>query len=151
MYNLKYIKRRYLGMSINLFAVALSTVAMFGVGAFWYMPLFGNLWGKIHDFNKLDKATQKEMQSKMAPYYVVQIIVTFITAAVLAKLIYLIPNYSPYHIAFMVWLGFVFPTQVSAMIFGGSKPEWVKHKIVIMAAEALLHLLIAAAIISWIQ
>lgn len=138
-------------MGINWLAVLLATVAMFIVGAIWYMPLFGNLWGKIHDFDKLDKKTQKEMQNKMGPYYLVQIIVTFISAAILARLIYLLPNYSPYCIAFWVWLGFVFPTQVSAMIFGGSKPEWVKHKIVIMGTESLIHLLVAAAIIGWIQ
>ena len=63
-------------MNVNYLAVVLETTAQFAVGAIWYMPLFGELWGKIHGFDKFSKKEQKEMQSKMEPYYIAQIFVT---------------------------------------------------------------------------
>lgn len=136
---------------VNIGAVVAATVAMFVVGAVWYMGLFAKKWGEIHGFDKLDKKTQKEMQAKMGPYYFAQIVVTVFSAFVLAKLIGLLPGYSVYTLALLVWFGFVLPTQVSAVIFGGTEPKWITQKISIMAGEALAHLLVAAWVISMIQ
>lgn len=138
-------------MHINIIAVLVATAAMFAIGAFWYMVPFGKIWGKIHDFDKLTPKQQKDMQAKMGPWYGVQLIVTLVSAFVLAGLISLLPNYSPYAVATLVWIGFVVPTEASAMIFGGSKPEYVWHKIFISIGESLVHLLVAAFIIQAIQ
>ncbi len=135
-------------MDVNYVAVLAATGAMFAVGAFWYMLPFGKIWGKIHGFDKLSKEKQKEMQSKMAPWYAVQLLVTFSSAWVLAILISLLPDKSPYAIAAIVWLGFVFPTTAGNMIFGGSPEGYVWHKIAISGGEALTHLLVAAWVIS---
>lgn len=136
---------------VDLLAVIAATAAMFAMGAFWYMVPFGKLWGKIHDFDKLSKSQQKEMQAKMGPWYGAQLVVTVISAFVLAKFIVLLPDYSAYTLAFFLWLGFVVPTEASAMIFGGSKQEYIWHKISISVAESLLHLLLAAWVITAIQ
>lgn len=135
-------------MEVSILAVVVATIAMFAVGAIWYMSLFGKIWGEIHGFDKFDKKTQKEMQAKMGPYYGVQLIVTVISAFVLAKLIILIPDYSVYTLAFLVWLGFVMPSQVSAVIFGGTESKWISKKIAIVTLESLAHLLVAAFILS---
>jgi hypothetical protein len=135
-------------MDVNLWAVLAAAVAMFAVGAFWYMVPFGKIWGKIHDFDKLSKKEQEAMAAKMGPWYGVQLLVTVISAYVLALFMHMLPDQSPYYLAFLLWLGFVLPITASNMIFGGSKPEWVWHKIGITAAEALLHMLIAAWVIS---
>lgn len=132
---------------VNLGTVAAATVGMFVVGAVWYMGLFAKKWGEIHGFDKLDRKTQKEMQAKMGPYYGAQIVVTIFSAFALAKLITLLPDYSVYSLALLVWFGFVLPTQVSAVIFGGTEPKWIVQKASIMAGEALAHLLVAAWII----
>lgn len=134
-------------MEVDYGAVAAATVAMFVVGAVWYMGLFAKKWGEIHGFDKLDKKTQKEMQAKMGPYYGAQIVVTVFSAIALAKLIDLLPGYSVYTLALLMWFGFVLPTQVSAVIFGGTDPKWIVQKISIMAGEALAHLLVAAWVI----
>ena len=138
-------------MEVDYAAVAAATVAMFAVGAIWYMVLFAKQWGEIHGFNKLDKKTQKEMQSQMGPYYAAQVLVTVASAFALAKLIALLPNYSAYTLAFLVWLGFIVPAQVSAVIFGGTEGKWIKQKLMIMKGEALVHMLVAAWVISMIQ
>ncbi len=136
---------------MNFTAVLLATVAMFGIGAVWYMGPFSRIWGQMHGFDKLSKKEQKEAQAKMGPYYGAQIVVTILSAFTLAKLIYLFPDYSVYSFAALLWLGFVLPTQVSAVIFGGTEPKWIVKKISIMAGEALAHLLVAAWVISIIQ
>lgn len=135
-------------MEVDLVAVLVATVVMFAIGAFWYMVPFGKIWGQIHGFDKLSEKDQKKMQKQMGPWYGVQVIVTIISAYVLAGLISLMPDESPYAIAFLAWLGFVVPTQASAMIFGGSPEGYVWHKITISSAESLLHLLAAAWIIT---
>lgn len=138
-------------MDINFLAVALATIAQFAFGAVWYMPIFGSLWGKIHGFDKLSKVEQKDAQKSMMPLLLVQLIGTLVTTLVLAKLIVLLPDYSVFILAVMVWLGFVVPTQVAAVIFGGTAPKWIVTKIAIMAGGSLACLLIAAAILNAIN
>jgi 1,4-dihydroxy-2-naphthoate octaprenyltransferase len=134
-------------MEVNGLAILAATVAMFAVGAFWYMVPFAKAWGDIHDFDKLSKAQQKEMQSKMGPFYGAQLVMTILSAWILAVMIGFMPDQSPHFIALLAWLGFVLPAQVSAVIFGGTEPKNVAPKIAIMASEALLHLQVAAFVI----
>lgn len=135
-------------MDINLVAVLAATATMFAIGAFWYMIPFGKIWGKIHGFDKLSPKQQKEMQAKMGPWYGAQLVVTVMSAWVLAILISLMPDQSPATIAALVWLGFVLPTTAGNMIFGGSPEGYVWHKIAISGGESLVHLLAAAWVIS---
>ena len=135
-------------MDVNLVAVAAATAVMFAIGAFWYMVPFGKIWGDIHGFDKLTKKQQQEMQQQMGPWYMVQLIVTIISAYALAVLINIAPGESHYYLAFLVWLGGVMPAQVAAMIFGGAPEGYVWHKIGISTSESLVHLLAAAWVIS---
>lgn len=138
-------------MGISIIAVAVASVAMFAVGAFWYMVLFPKQWGQIHGFDKLDKKQQAKMQKEVGPYYLFQLIVTVISAFVLARLIALLPYYSVFALALWVWLGFVMPAQVSSVIFGGTKAVWMRQKIAIMTGESLAHLMVASWVISLLQ
>lgn len=138
-------------MEVNLVAVAAATVVMFAVGAIWYMGIFGKQWGEMFGFDKLSKKQQKEMQSKMGPFYAIQMAVTILSAFMLAKFMVMMPNDSAYGIAVMLWAGFVLPAQVSAVIFGGVEAKWIPRRIGIMAGEALVHLLAAAWVISMLQ
>ena len=134
-------------MGINIWAVVLAVVAQFVVGMAWYTVIFGAAWGRIHGFDKLDKEKQQEMAGKMGPFYGLQLVTTIFTAVVLAKLIVLLPSYSPYTLAFMVWLGFVLPTQYSAVVFGGTEPKLIVQKLAIMAGGTLACLVAGAAIL----
>lgn len=135
-------------MNINVWAVIVAAIAQFIVGAIWYMPLFGKLWGKIHGFDRQSKATQAEMQQQMLPLLVVQLLMAGITAGVLAYFIALLPNENVYAIAGWTWLGFALPTQVGAVIFGGTDPKWIVKKIAVMAGGALVCYVVAAYVIS---
>ncbi len=135
-------------MEVNLVAVLVATIAMFAAGAVWYTAVFGKLWAKIHGFDKLSKKEQDAMAKTMGPTYGAQLVVTFVSAFVLASLIALLPDQSPYYIAFLVWIGFAVPSDVSAQLFGGAPKGYEWHKIVIAAGELLLRLMIAAFVIS---
>lgn len=138
-------------MSINITAVLVATLAEFIIGAIWYMPIFGTLWGKIHGSNNMTKKEQEQAQKDMMPLLAVQIVITFITTITLAKLWTLLPLYSIYSLAWLGWIGFVVPTQIAAIIFGGTNPKWFVHKTLIMSVGSLACLTAAAAIINTIK
>jgi Protein of unknown function (DUF1761) len=136
-------------MNISILAIVVATVAQFIIGGIWYMPVFGQLWGKMHGFDKHTPEVQKEMQKGMWKLLIVQLIGTFVTTIVLAFLKTGLPPYwSVYGLAFFSWLGFVVPTQVAAVLFGGTEPQWVVKKVLIMAGGSLLCLEAAAYILS---
>lgn len=134
-------------MSINYLAVLVATVAEFFIGGIWYMGIFSKLWGKIHGTDKMTKAELKAARQNMMPLLVVQIIITAVTTVALAKFIILVPSYSVYALAAMAWAGFVVPTQIAAIIFGGTEPKWFVTKTLIMAGGSLACLMAAAAIL----
>ncbi len=135
-------------MNINYIAVLVAAVAQFIFGAIWYMPIFGKMWGKIHGFDKVSPEEQKVMTKKMAPLLVMQFIFTVVTTIVFAALInQFSTEWSIYCFAVLFWLGFIVPTQVSAVIFGGTNPNWFIQKILIMAFGALGCMLIAAFVL----
>lgn len=134
-------------MEVNLAAVIVATIVMFAVGAVWYMVLFAKKWGEMHDFNSLTKQEQKEMASKMGPFYGLQLLMTVISAWVLAYLMVLLPDTSPAIIALLAWIGFVLPADVSSVIFGGTPGKYILPKILIQAGEALVRLVLAALVI----
>ncbi|MBL8030335.1 MAG: DUF1761 domain-containing protein [Candidatus Doudnabacteria bacterium] len=136
-------------MSINYWAVLVASIAQFVFSAIWYTPIFGKTWGRIHEFDKVSPEKQKEMMRNMWKPLSTQLIFTFVTTFVFALLINGFPSdWNIYGLAGFFWLGFILPTQVSAVIFGGTKPEWVMSKIGIMSGAALGNMLIIAAVFS---
>lgn len=135
-------------MNINYVAVLVAAVAQFIFGAIWYMPIFGKMWGKIHGFDKATPEEQRVMTKKMGPYLLTQFIFTIVTSAVFALLAIGIPSdWNIYGLAGFFWLGFIVPTQISAVIFGGTDPKWFIQKILIMTFGALGCMMILAYVI----
>lgn len=136
-------------MDVNYVAIIVAALLQFIFGAIWYTPVFGQLWGKIHGFDKVPKDVQKEMMKKMGPFLVLQFVVTVVTTSVLAVLLTsTTSDWSAYAFAGLLWLGFIVPTQISAVVFGGTEPRWMVTKISIMAGAALGCMMIAAAVLS---
>ena len=133
--------------NINLLAVLAATVVQFIIGVIWYMVLFAKPWGEMFGFDKLPKEKQREMQKQMGPMYALQVVVTLITSYVLAHFIMNEQGVAAYLLAMWVWIGFVVPTQVSAVIFGGVDPKWIVRRIVIMGGGSLACLLAAAYVL----
>lgn len=137
-------------MQLDYAAIIVATIAQFIFGWIWYMPIFGKLWGKIHDFDQVPPEKQKEMMKDMWKPLVWQFIFTLVTTVVFAKLLnHVSGDWSIYCWAFMFWLGFILPTQVAAVLFGGTKPKWVMTKLAIMALGALGCMEIIAVVFTW--
>jgi hypothetical protein len=136
-------------MELNYIAILAATIAQFIIGFIWYMPLFGKAWGEIHGFNEVSPEVQKEMQKKMMPLLVVQFLGTVVTSFVFALFLAGMPaEWNIYGMAGFFWLGFVAPTQISAVIFGGTKPEWVMKKSLISIGGSFCTLMGAALVFS---
>lgn len=139
-------------MNINYVAVLVAAVAQFIFGAIWYTPIFGKLWGKIHGFDKATPEEQKVMTKEMMPYLGIQFFFTIVTTFVFALLLNGIPSdWNIYGLAGFFWLGFIVPTQVSAVIFGGTKKEWLAKKSLIMIFGALGCMMILAFVMNWFR
>lgn len=135
---------------MNSMTILIATVLQFIFGAIWYSALFGNLWGKIHGFDKLSKDVQQKMMKEMGPYYAVQFLVTILTTYVLGRIISLVPaETNTYMLAGLLWLGFMVPVQISGVIFGGTEGKWIIKKIAVQAGAALCCLEIAALVFAY--
>jgi len=135
-------------MELNYVAIAVATVLQFIAGAVWYMPIFGKTWGAMHGFDKLSQEEQERAQKGMGPYLVLQFVVTLVMTSVLALFMAGLPaEWNAFGIAGFFWLGFVVPTQASAVMFGGTPKEWMCKKIAIMASGSLVNLMIAAGVL----
>ncbi len=135
-------------MPVNGFAVLIASVLQFIFGAIWYTPIFGKAWGKIHGFDAYSKDEQARMMKDMWRPLLGQFLVTILTTSVLALFKAQFPGtWHAFGIAGFAWLGFVLPTQISAVLFGGTRPGMVLKKIVIMAGGSLGCLMIAAAVL----
>lgn len=144
-------KLYYRAMELNYPAIILATIAQFAVGFVWYGPIFGKLWGKIHGFDKLSKEVQQKMMKEMGPYYGLQLLVTVVTTVALSLVMTNLPEWNVFALAGLLWLGFVVPAQVSAVIFGGTDRKWIATKIALQAGGALTCLLVAALILNLIK
>lgn len=134
----------------QLGVAALATLAQFIVGAIWYTPVFGPLWGKIHGFDKLDKKTQQAMMAEMGPLLGWQFAFTGLSSLVLVFLALTFPNYSVYALGMLIWVGFILRSHVEGVLFGGTKREWRITKIAVQAGGSLVSILVGAAVISWL-
>ncbi len=135
-------------MELNYLAILVATVAQFICGAFWYTFLFGPLWGKMHNFDKLSKDVQQEMMKSMGPIYGVQFLVTLLMSFVLALFMAALPqDWNAYGMAFFFWLGFVLPSQTSSVLFGGTESKWIIKKIAVQSGSSLVCLLVAAFVL----
>lgn len=138
-------------MELNYTAILIASVLEFVVGAIWYSFLFGKLWGRIHGFDKLPKATQQKMMKEMGPYYAVQFFITVITTFVLALFIGALPKgWNVFGMAGFFWLGFVVPTQISSVIFGGTPAKWIVSKVAVQAGASFLCLQVAALVLRFL-
>lgn len=138
-------------LGVDLVAVLVAAVAMFMIGGLWYMGLFAKQWGEIFGFDKKSKKEQDAARKEMAPWIIVQVLITLVGAFALAKVMALAPSYDYYKVGLLVWGGFAAPVAISSVIFGGTDKKWIKRQISIMVSEYLVHILVAAWIIDQIQ
>lgn len=126
-----------------------ATVAQFILGAVWYSPLlFGNVWMRIMGVAGLTKEELQHMQKTMAPFYALQFALTLFMTFSFANFMAFATSLGIYHAAFWIWIGFLVPVQVSAVIWGSTPKKFWLWQCIIMTAGQLTTVMLMAFILS---
>lgn len=128
---------------MGLVSIILAAAASMGLGFLWYSPvLFGKTWSRLMGFTK---ESMKEAQAKMGPMYTLSAVGALLTAYVLVRFGPPVPVFQ----VIWIWLGFVFPVQLTGEIFSGKKFQ--PALLAINTGYQLASLLIMALILSLIR
>ena len=93
------------------------------------------------------KEEMGKMQKEMLPFYGLQLLLTLFMTINLATLISLLPQFSPYSLAFHILLGFIVPTQIGAVIWANTKKKYWIKQIFVMVAYSFVGIMLAAWIL----
>jgi hypothetical protein len=108
-------------MGVNLWAVLVSALATMVVGFVWYSPLlFARPWMVLMGYDPDDKAKIAEMQKSAGPSYMLSLLASLASAAVLGKIIAVATINTPLYgmkVGLAVWLGFVTTVQLTNSLF----------------------------------
>jgi hypothetical protein len=108
-------------MGVNLWAVLVSGLATMVVGFVWYSPmLFARRWMILMGHDPDDKAKIAELQKGAGPSYMLSLVASLISAAVLGKIIAVATIDTPLYgmkVGLAVWLGFVTTVQLTNSLF----------------------------------
>jgi hypothetical protein len=108
-------------MGVNVWAVLVSGLATMAVGFVWYSPLlFARRWTILMGYDPDDKAKLAEMQKSAGPSYVLSLVASLVSAAVLGKIIGVATINTPLYgmkVGLGVWLGFVTTVQLTNSLF----------------------------------
>ncbi len=136
-------------VQINWLAILLATASTMVVGSIWYSrSVFGNEWAKLV---KLD---EKKMQQGATKAILVTIVVSFLTAYVLAHVSYISNAFfgnsffqDALTAAFWLWLGLVAARFITHDAFEGRPMKLT----VMNVTHELVTLLVMGAIIGWLH
>jgi Protein of unknown function (DUF1761) len=108
-------------MGVNGWAVLVSALATMVVGFVWYSPLlFARRWTILMGYDPDDKAKLAEMQKSAGPSYMLSLVASVLSAAVLGKIIAIATVHTPLYgikMGLAVWLGFVTTVQLTNALF----------------------------------
>jgi hypothetical protein len=133
---------------VNYTLVLVATVAQFMLGALWYSPvMFGKWWMQIMEVGHISQIELKKMQKGMAPFYGLQLFLTFFTTVSFANLVPYVPFFGIYHIAFWIWIGFIVPVQIGSVVWGNTKRRFWAKQIFVMASFQFVAIMVASFIL----
>jgi hypothetical protein len=135
---------------INYLFVFLAAVVHMLVGFLWYSSvLFGKRWSTLMGYTS---KSLKEAQTKMGPLYGLSFLAALVTSYVLALIVNFMgaATYAAGATAgFWVWLGFIFPVQLTGEIFN-SRP-FSPRLLAINTGYQLVSLLLMGALLArWV-
>lgn len=137
-------------LPINLVSVFVAALATFIIGFMFHGPLLGKTWMKLANIHP----TGNEKLSEMIPQMLLNLLVNFVCAYVLAMFIYVTASY--YHnvgnivggmgIAFWAWFGFIFTSSsINVIWMGMSKKLWAFE----LVASLVSFLTMGAILAAW--
>lgn len=135
-------------MEMNWIVIVIVSVIAFAMAPVWFGMIFWNLWMKIHGMENMSKEELDKMNEWMWKLLALEAINTLIMVAVLAFLLMNISGYSPYLVAVLLWLGFLYPNTVSSVIWGNDEKKWQPTKIMILAGFNFVVVLVSAFLLT---
>lgn len=122
--------------------ILLLTVITFIGGSLWFSKLFGKTWMKIHhDKDKTREDTKKDIKG-MWKFMTAEFVLTFIINLTLFFIASASDGLSVALITTLIlWFGFILPTTVSNVIWGGDDRKWMIKKIAISSGYRLVAML----------
>lgn len=127
---------------MTIFKILLVTAIVFIGGSLWFSKLFGKTWMKIHhNKDKTPEEIKKDMKN-MWKFMLTEFLLTFVISSTLF-FIALASNVLTVALisTFIVWLGFILPTTISNVIWGGDDKKWMVKKIAISSGYRLIGML----------
>jgi len=110
--------------SVNYWAVLVSALVFFALGALWYGPLFGKLWMKAMGIDPDNTEALKAEQNMVKSFGIMLIsslLMALATGHLIDYLVVVFPGSSPVSIglstAFWVWLGYSLSYILTAPAF----------------------------------
>lgn len=136
---------------VNYLAVVVAAVAAMAIGFFWYAPgMFRESWLKIIGKDMLDKVALEHMKKENRSHPTFMFITTFISAAVLARLLdWLgVSNLGAgILVGFWAWLGFALPVTVADTLFSGRERDHMWRLFLIRSSHQFFALLVMGGIL----
>jgi len=107
---------------INYFAVLVSAIVFFGIGAIWYGPVFGKLWRESVGMTEAEaEKANPNMAKSFGLMFLSALLMAVATAYLIDYLLKVFPDSSAVSIglntAFWVWLGYTLSYILTAPAF----------------------------------
>lgn len=141
-------------MEISFLAVLVCAIVSMILGSLWYGPLlFGKTWMKIIGVDESimnDPIKKKEMQKKMLPAYLLQLVLSLLQIWILSHYISLWTDVSGAVRAIPIWLGFIMPTIATSLLWSNLPKSLAWKSFFIQSGYYLVSFIIFGLILaSW--
>lgn len=106
-------------ISVNIWAVLISSLVLMVLGFLWYGPVFGKTWMKLSGISQKDI---EEAKSQMSKTYALSTLGALVISFVLAYFVQFLEARSAVSgamIGFWIWLGFVATTMLNSVLYEG--------------------------------
>lgn len=109
---------------VNYWAVLVSAVVFFGIGAVWYGPVFGKAWIKSMELSEADLEAQKAEENMAMSFglmFISSLLMAVATAHLIDYLIYVFPESGAVQVSLVsacfVWMGYILSYLITAPAF----------------------------------
>lgn len=136
-------------MTIQYFSIIIASVIAIVLGMGWFGPVFGKMWAEIIGAKTpadLTPEENKEMQKKMAPLYVVNIILTIGLMFALYFFVMWSRITSGVTAGFLAWLGFVVPLMGTQALWSGKSKRYAWQMFLLTSGYQLICFVVAGAL-----
>jgi Protein of unknown function (DUF1761) len=130
-------------MTTNWLALGGIIVAQYIIGALWYSLIFGKQWIQInHPKGLPSKEEIARLEKEATPYYIIQFVLTCITAWVQWKFI-MNDQDNWVSISLLIWAGFLVPSIIQTVMWSDPQNKKKLLQVGIMALHFLVTVLLA--------